>query len=64
MEDRVLSGAVLVVLSVLFGMYGLWELFAAYRTGGLAAWFERAIQGGTGVVVSGFFAALVVRLFS
>jgi hypothetical protein len=64
MEDRVLSGAVLAVLSTMFGIYGLWQLFAAYRTGSLNAWVERAIQGGTGVVVSGFFAVLVVRLFS
>jgi hypothetical protein len=64
MDDRVLSGVTFVVLSAIFGGYALAALLAAYRAGNHRVWIEQAIQGGCGVVVSAFFADLVMRLFS
>ena len=64
MEDRLLSGAVFVVLSMIFGGYGIGALLAAYRTGNRTAWTEKAVQGGLGVIASVLFADVVARLFS
>ena len=64
MEDRIASGAVFVVLSSVFGGYGMGALLAAYRAGDQTAWIEKAVQGGFGVIVSLLFADLVVHLFS
>jgi hypothetical protein len=63
MEERVLSGSVLFVLSLICGAYGVRELFLAYRAGSLSVWIETAIRGGSGVIVSGCFAVLIERLF-
>ena len=52
MEDRILSGASLVVLSVLFGGYGIGMLIAAYRTVNNSAWAEKAALGALGVIAS------------
>ena len=49
MDDRILSGALFVVLSAVFGRHGIGALPTAYSTGDRTAWTEQAIQGGLGV---------------
>jgi hypothetical protein len=63
-SDRILSGAGLSVLTVLFGVYGIGMLVAAYRTANQTAWTERAVQGGLGMIASALFASVVASLFS
>ena len=64
LSDRILSAAGLSVLSVLFGVYGIGMLVAAYRTANQTAWTEKAVQGGLGMIASTLFANVVVSLFS
>ena len=63
MEDRILSGAVFVVLSAIFGGHGIAALLAAYRTDNQSVWTEKALQGGLGVTAGALFADVVARLF-
>jgi hypothetical protein len=62
MEDRVLSGAVLLVLVAAFGWHGVAALFRAFRATTSAAWAEQAIQGGLGTIASAVIADVVLRL--
>jgi uncharacterized membrane protein HdeD (DUF308 family) len=64
MDERILSGFMLIVLSVVFGAYGIWSLRVAYRTGDRKAWADMAIQGALGVLASGIFADLSARFMS
>ena len=52
MDDRILSGALFVVLSAVFGRHGIGALLTAYHTGDRTAWTEQAIQGGLGVTTA------------
>jgi hypothetical protein len=63
MEDRILSGALFLILSIAFGGYGMRALLAAYRTGETAAWTAKAVQGGFGVIAGGLFAEVAANLF-
>ena len=64
MDERILSGLVFIVLSAIFGTYGMWSLLVAYRTGDRTAWTDMASQGGLGTIASGIFADLATRLVS
>ena len=64
MSDRTLSSAGLIVLTVIFGVYGIGMLVGAYRTADQTAWMEKAVQGGLGVMASALFANVVAGLFS
>lgn len=65
LSDRILSAAGLSVLTVLFGVYGIGMLVAAYRTADPTAWTrtERAVQGGLGMIASTLFTNVVASLF-
>jgi hypothetical protein len=62
MEDRVLSGAVLLVLVAAFGWHGLAALFRAFRATNSAVWTEQAIQGGLGTIASAIIGDVILRL--
>ena len=64
MDDRILSGALFVVLSAAFGSHGIGALLTANRTGDRTAWTEQAIQGGLGVTASVLLADIATTLFS
>jgi hypothetical protein len=64
MDDRILSGALFVVLSVVFGSHGIGALLTAYCTSDRTAWTEQAIQGGLGVTASVLLADIATSLFS
>ena len=64
MDERILTGAMCVLLSAIFGGHGLWSLVIAYRTGDHAAWTERALQGVLGAMASGIFADLSAHLIT
>jgi hypothetical protein len=64
MEDRVLSGAVLIVLTVVFGWYGVAALFRAFRATNLAMWTEQAVLGSLGTIASGVVADVLLRLLA
>jgi hypothetical protein len=64
MDDRIMSGAMLVALGTVFGAFGVWQLAMAYRTTGTGAWVEKAVQGASGVMVAGLFVDLAARLCS
>jgi hypothetical protein len=49
-DTRILSGGLLVCLSVTLGCYGLAKLIAAYREGDFVAWSRLAILGVIGVL--------------
>jgi hypothetical protein len=63
LSDRILSAAGLSVLTVIFGVYGIGMLVAAYRTANLTGWTEKAVQGGLGMIASALFANVVASLF-
>jgi hypothetical protein len=63
MDDRILSGALFVVLSAVFGSHGIGALLTAYHTGDRTAWTEQAIQGGLGVTASVLIADIATSLF-
>jgi hypothetical protein len=62
MEDRIVSGATLAVLSAIFGVYGIGMLIAAYRATDHGVWTQRAVQGGFGLILSSLFADVVTAL--
>jgi hypothetical protein len=62
MDERIFSGFMFIVLSAIFGGYGMWSLLVAYRTGDRTAWTDMAIQGGLGVIASGIFAGISTRM--
>jgi len=64
MDDRILSGALFVVLSAVFGSHGMGALLTGYRTGDRTAWTEQAVRGGLGVTASVLFADIATSLFS
>jgi hypothetical protein len=64
MEDRILSGASLVVLIVIFGGYGIGMLITAYRTVNHSAWTEKALLGSLGILASALLGHVVAGLFS
>ena len=64
MEDRILSGASLGVLSVLFGGYGIRMLIAAYQTVNDIAWTEKAVLGSLGVIASVLLGHVLASLFT
>ena len=64
MDERILTGFMLIVLSAIFGSYGMWSLLVAYRTGDRAAWTDMALQGGLGAIASGITADLATWLMS
>jgi hypothetical protein len=64
MGERMLTGFMLIVLSAIFGINGLWSLLVAYRSGDRTAWTDMALQGGLGAIASGIFADLATRLMS
>jgi len=53
-----------VVLSAVFGGYGVASLIGAYRTGDRTAWADKAVQGCMGVIAGGLFADLSTRFMS
>ena len=64
MDDRILSGALFVLLSAVFGSHGLGALLTAYRTVDRTAWTEQAVQGCLGVTASVLLADIATSLFS
>jgi hypothetical protein len=64
MDDRILSGALFVVLSAVFGSHGIEALLTAYRTDDRTAWTEQAMQGGLGVTASVLLADIAASMFS
>ena len=58
MDERILTGFMLIVLSAISGGYGMWSLLVAYRTGDRAAWTGMALQGGLGAIASGILPTL------
>ena len=64
MDERILSGFMFIVLSAIFGTYGMWSLLVAYRTGDRTAWTDMALQGGLGAIAIGIFADLATQLMS
>ena len=64
MDARILSGSMFVMLSAIFGGYGIVSLIGAYRTGDRTAWADKAVQGCLGVIAGGLFADLSTRFMS
>jgi hypothetical protein len=64
MDGRIVRGALFVVVSAVFGSYGIGTLLTAYRTGDRTVWTEQAIQGGLGVTASVLLVDLATNLFS
>jgi hypothetical protein len=64
MDARILSGSMFVMLSAIFGGYGIVSLIGAYRTGDRTAWADKAVQGCLGVIAGGLFADLSTRFIS
>lgn len=62
MESRLLSSAVLIVLTAIFGWYGVAEFYRAFRTTDFATWTEQAVQGGLGIIASSLIADIALRL--
>jgi hypothetical protein len=59
MEDRILSNASLVVLSVILGGYGIRTVIAVYRTG-----TEKAVVGSLAVIASALLCHVLAGLFT
>jgi hypothetical protein len=64
MDDPILSDALFVVLSAVFGSHGIGALLTANRMGDGTAWTEQAIQNGLGVTASVLLADIATSLFS
>ena len=52
----------LVVLSLAFGLYGVWQLALACRPWPLDQWIERVLPGAGSVTVGALFACCSYRL--
>ncbi len=62
MEDRLMSGGVSMVLTVVFGSYGIVALLRAFRAADFTTWTGQAVQGGLGMIASGVVADVALRL--
>jgi hypothetical protein len=62
MVDRLFCAAVLVTLSAIMAGHGLFELRAAYRATGTAAWMERASLAMIGAVLSEALLSTAIRI--
>ena len=62
MQERLLTGVMLLTLSGVFGCSGIGALSRAFHAKNTSVWVEEAIQGGLGIVGGGFFVEVVLRL--
>ena len=62
MQERLLTAAILLMLSMLFGCFGVDALSRAFIAPSKSAWIEEALQGGLGIVGGGFFVEVALRL--
>jgi hypothetical protein len=57
-----MGAVVLASLSVVFTLYGIWELALAYQSTAWRAWGEKALQGAAAMCVAFVFAGMTLQL--